>query len=176
MSNQQLIKSAHIWVLTAIIASGFWVIASQAGVRHTGQDQNQNQNQNANSNTANQNANSSANRNDNTRARGEQAGMGNMSSQDQKFLMDAAMSGMREVELGRMAAQLGATDVVKQFGRTMVDHHTKANTELMSLASSKGVTLPTAIEEKHRSDMSKLQAMKGADFDRGFAKMMIKDH
>lgn len=183
MSNQQLIRSAHIWVLTAIIASGFWVIASQAGVRHTGQDPNQNQNansntgnQNANSNTANQNANKTTTRNDNTRAQGEQAGMGAMSSQDQKFLMDAAMSGMREVELGRMAAQLGSTDQIKEFGRKMVEEHTKANTELMSLAQSKGVTLPAALEEKHRSDMSKLQAQRGANFDRAFAKMMLKDH
>ena len=181
MSNQQLIRSAHIWVLTAIIASGFWVIASKAGIRHSGQDP---QNQNGNSNTgnanqnqnANQNANRSVNRNDNTPAAGEQAGMGNMSSQDQKFLTDAAMSGMREVELGRMAAQLGASDAVKQFGRKMVEDHTKANTELMSLASKKGVTLPTAIEEKHRSDMRKLQAQRGEDFDRAFAKMMLKDH
>jgi putative membrane protein len=180
MSNQQSIRKAHVWVLTAIIASGLWVIAGKAGIRHSGQDPNQNQNQNQNTSNSNQNqnqnANRSANRNDNTRATGEQAGMGNMSSQDQKFLTEAAMSGMREVELGRMAAQLGATDVVKQFGRTMVDHHTKANTELMSLASSKGVTLPTALEDKQRSDMSKLQRMKGEDFDRGFAKMMVKDH
>ncbi len=182
MSNQQLIRSAHVWVLTAIIAFGLWAIAGKAGIRNAGQDPNQNQNQNGNSNSntsnqnQNQNANQSANRNDNTRATGEQAGMGAMSSQDQKFLTDAAMSGMREVELGRMAAQLGATDQVKQFGRMMVDHHTKANTELMSLASSKGVTLPSALEEKHRGDMSKLQRMVGADFDRAFAKMMVKDH
>jgi putative membrane protein len=176
MSNKQLIRSAHIWVLTAIIASGFWVIASKAGVRHAGQDPNQNQNANSNTSNSNQNSNKSANRNDNTRAQGEQAGMGNMSSQDQKFMTDAALGGMREVELGRMAAQLGATDAVKEFGRKMVEHHTKANTELMSLASSKGVTLPAALEEKHRSEMSKLQAQKGADFDRAFAKMMLKDH
>jgi putative membrane protein len=176
MSNQQLIRSAHVWVLTAIIATGLWVISGKAGIRHSGQDPNQNQNQNQNGNSNTGNSNQNANRNDNTRARGEQAGMANMSSQDQKFLIEAATSGMREVELGRMAAQLGATDAVKEFGRTMVDHHTKANTELMSLAQSKGVTLPTAMEDKHRSEMSKLQAMKGADFDRAFAKMMLKDH
>jgi putative membrane protein len=179
MSNQQLIRNAHVWVLTAIIASGLWAIAGKAGIRHSGQDPNQNQNQNGNSNTGNSNQNqnaNTANRNDNTRARGEQAGMGTLSSQDQKFLMDAAISGMKEVQAGRMAAQLGSSDAVKQFGRTMVEHHTKANTELMSLAQSKGVTLPTAMEDKHRSDMSKLQAQRGADFDRAFAKMMLKDH
>ena len=181
MSNRQLIKTAYVWVLTALLACGLWVIAGQAGIRNQGQNSN-NQNQNGNSNTGNQNqnqnqnANRSQNRNDNTRATGEQAGMGAMSSQDQKFLMDAAMSGLKEVELGRVAAQQGTSDQVKQFGQMMVDHHTKANTELMSLASSKGVTLPTALDDKHREDVTKLSARSGAEFDREFSKMMLKDH
>jgi putative membrane protein len=177
MSNQQLIRSAHIWVLTAIIALGLWMIAGKAGIRNHGQDPNQNQNQNANSNTSNanqnQNANRSANRNDNSRARSEHGGM---SSQDHKFMMDAAMAGLKEVELGRMATQQGASDAVKQFGQRMVDDHTKANEELTSLASTKGMTLPTALEEKHRGDMTKLSTASGADFDRAFSKMMLKDH
>lgn len=184
MSNQQLIRSAHIWFLTVLIACGLWVIAGKAGIRNLGQEPNQNGNQNGNSNTGNQNqnqnqnqnANTRANRNDNTGARGEQAGMGNLSSQDQKFLMEAAMSNLREIEVGRMATQQGTSDAVKQFGQMMVDHHTKANEELMSLASSKGVTLPTAMEEKHRGDLTKLSAQSGADFDRAYSRMMVKDH
>ena len=189
MSNKQLIKSAHIWVLTALLACGLWAIAGKAGIRNQGQNSN-NQNQNGNSNTGNSNQNQnrnqnqnengntnrSQNRNDNTRASGEQAGMASMSSQDQKFLMEAAMSGMKEVEAGRIAAQQGTSDQVKQFGQMMVDHHTKANTELMSLASSKGITLPTALDDKHRSEVTKLSGMSGADFDREFSKMMVKDH
>ncbi|HSK63146.1 MAG TPA: penicillin acylase family protein [Pyrinomonadaceae bacterium] len=69
MSNQQLIKSAHIWVLTAFLAVGLWAIAGKAGIRNHGQ----------NSNNQNQNANRSQNRNDSTRATGEQAGMASMS-------------------------------------------------------------------------------------------------
>lgn len=175
MSNQQLIRSAYIWILTALLAGGLWVMVSKAGIRNQGQNSN-NQNQNANSNTANSNENQNQNRNDNTQATGEPAGMSNLSNQDQKFVMDAAMSGLREVELGRMAAQLGASEQVKQFGRMMVDHHTKTNEELMSLASSKGVTLPTALEAKHRKDMTKLQRTTGANFDREFSRLMLKDH
>ena len=178
MSNQQLIRSAHIWFLTAIIAFGLWVIAGKAGIRNHGQNpQNQNQNQNANSNTSNanqnENANRSANRNDNSRARGEHAGM---SSQDHKFVMTAAMSGLREVELGRMATQQGTSDAVKQFGQRVVDDHSKANSELATLASSKGMTLPTAVDEKNRAEITKLSAMSGADFDRAFSRMMLKSH
>jgi len=58
----------------------------------------------------------------------------------------------------------------------MVDDHTKANTELMTLATSKGITLPTEIDEKHRGEMRKIANMTGADFDRAYAKMMLSDH
>lgn len=90
--------------------------------------------------------------------------------------MDAAMGGLMEVELGQLAAQKGMSDAVKQFGQRMVDDHGKANTELMTLATSKGITLPTAIDDKHRQDVTKLSAMSGADFDRAYSKMMLKDH
>ena len=63
--------------------------------------------------------------------------------------MDAAMGGLMEVELGRAATQQGASDAVKQFGQRMVDDHSKP-TRAYVLATSKGLTLPTAIDEKHR--------------------------
>ena len=177
MTNRQLIKSAHVWALAALLALGFWAIAGKAGIKTQNQNQNQNQNGNSNSNTGssnrtqNDNANRSANRN--TSAQGERAGM---SSQDHNFIMDAAMGGMLEVELGRWAAQKGTSEAVKQFGQRMVDDHGKANQELMSLASSKGMTLPTALDEKHQKDVTKISSLSGAEFDRAYSKMMLKDH
>ena len=179
MSNQQLIKSAHIWFLTALVLCGLVAFAAKAGIK--GQDpQNSNQNSNSNSNTSNSNTsqNRNANRagNRNSGATGEQTAMAGMSSRDRDFIMDVAIDGLMEVELGRVAAQQGASDAVKQFGQRMVDDHTKANTELTTLATSKGITLPTALDDKHRAQVTKLSAMSGADFDRAYAKMMLKDH
>lgn len=183
MTNRQLIKSAHIGVLMVLLACGLLVVAGKAGIRSQNQNQNSNQNSNMNTNTntntnTRANSNRSGNRNSGNagEATGGQVGMGNLSSQDRDFLMDAAMGGMMEVEMGRMAAQLGSSDAVKQFGRRMVDDHSKANTELTSLASSKGITLPTALDQKHRQEMSKMQRMKGADFDRAYMKLMVSDH
>jgi putative membrane protein len=180
MNNQKLIKYAHVWFLAVLIACGLVVIVVKAGSTMRNQNSNQNSNSNSNANansTQNRNANRSANKNsDNTGASGQQAGMGNMSAQDRDFVMDAAMGGLLEVELGRIAAQKGMSDSVKQFGQRMVDDHSKANEELMSLASSKGITLPTALDEKHQKDVTKLSAMSGADFDRAYSKMMLSDH
>jgi putative membrane protein len=174
MSNQHLVKSAHIWFLAAaILACGLWAIGGKAGANI--QDQNSNQNSNANSSKSqNRNANKAGNKN--TGATGEQAGMANMSSQDHDFLMDAAMGGLMEVELGKVAAQQGSSEGVKQFGQRMVDDHSKANTELMTLASGKGITLPTELDAKHREEVTKLSAMSGAEFDRAYMNMMVSDH
>ena len=182
MNNQQLIKSAHIWGLAGLLACGLWAFAGTElqGQQNQNQNQNSNSNSNQNSNTANsnmsQNKNANMRANRNTGATGEQAGMASLSSQDRDFLMDAAMGGLMEVELGRRAAQQGASDAVKQFGQRMVDDHTKANTELTTLATSKGITLPTELDEKHREHVTKISSMTGADFDRAYAKMMLSDH
>ena len=45
-----------------------------------------------------------------------------------------------------------------------------------TLASSKGMTLPTALDEKHQKEVTKLSAMSGAEFDRAYSKMMLSDH
>lgn len=173
MTRQQLTNPIYIWVLTALIACGLWVVAGKAGIR-INQDPNSN-NQNSNSNKSNSNksnSNKSQNRNSNT-AGGAMAGM---SSDDHKFVMEAAMGGLMEVELGRVAAQQGASDAVKQFGQRMVDDHSKANTELTTLATSKGMTLPTELDEKHKAEVTKLSAMSGAEFDRAYGKLMLSDH
>ena len=186
MNNQQLIKSAHIWGLAVLLACGLWAFAGTDLQGQQNQNQNQNsnsnsnQNQNSNSNTANenrsQNANANTRANRNQEATGEQTAMAGLSSQDRDFLMDAAMGGMMEVQLGRWAMQLGASDAVKQFGQRMVDDHSKANAELMTLASSKGITLPTELDKKHQAQVRKLTRLSGAEFDRAYAKMMLSDH
>lgn len=178
MTNRQLIKSAHIWVLAVLLACGLVAIAVKGGiaVRNQNSNQNANSNSNSNDNSQNRNANRSNRNSSNQRATGEQTGMTAMSSQDRNFLMDAAMGGMMEVELGKLAVQNGASDAVKQFGQRMVDDHSKANTELMSLATSKGVTLPTELDAKHKEHVTKLSGRTGAEFDREYGKMMVSDH
>ena len=178
MTNKRLIKSVHILTLTLLLVCGLVVVAGKA--RSTLRNQNANQNGNMNTGDAtrsqNQNANRSNRNSRDTAAMGSKAGMGSLNSQDSKFLMDAAMGGLMEVELGNVAVQKASSDAVKQFGQRMVDDHGAANTELMSLGTSKGVTLPTALDEKHQKEVTKLSAMSGADFDRAYMKMMVSDH
>jgi putative membrane protein len=99
-----------------------------------------------------------------------------LSSADHKFVMEAAMGGMEEVQLGQLAAQKASDPDVKNFGQHMVDDHSKANSQLMQLASQKGVTPPTTLPAAKQKDMDKLNGLSGAAFDKAYVAMMVKDH
>jgi putative membrane protein len=96
--------------------------------------------------------------------------------QDQKFAKEAAVGGLAEVELGRIASQKASSDAVKQFGQKMVDDHSKANDELKEAASQSHVDIPTTLDKKHQAMVAKLSAMSGPDFDKMYVKNMVKDH
>ena len=111
MSNEHLVKSAHIWAVIVMLF-GAIVFAGNAGSNTRDlaqQNQNSNANQNQNRN-ANQNANVVTNKNsNNSNATAGEVATSGMSSRDQKFITEKAMSGMMEVELGRWAAQKGTS-------------------------------------------------------------------
>jgi len=99
-----------------------------------------------------------------------------MSNADQKFVKDAAVGGMAEVELGKLAQDKGSSEAVKNFGKRMVDDHSKANDELKSIASQKSIDLPTSMDAKHQATVDRLSKLSGAEFDRAYTNEMLKDH
>jgi len=87
--------------------------------------------------------------------------------------MEAAKGGMMEVQMGHMGQEKGTSSGVKALAKQLVDDHTKANDELMSLAKQKGITLPA----DNAPAMPKgLNGKSGDDFDREFARMAVDDH
>jgi putative membrane protein len=96
---------------------------------------------------------------------------------DARFVMQAWEGGMMEVAKGKLAAQKGAHEGVKQFGQKLADDHAKANDELKSIASGKNITLP---DEKPNSPaqaaFAKLEKVEGAAFDRAYVEDQIRDH
>jgi putative membrane protein len=96
-----------------------------------------------------------------------------LSSEDRKFMEDAAKGGMMEVHMGQMGLKHGDSSGVKSFSQRLIDDHSKGNRELQALAQKKGVTLPV----DNPSDMPKgLEAKSGAAFDREFAANAVEDH
>jgi putative membrane protein len=112
-------------------------------------------------------------------ANADKAATGNassLSSQDRTFMHKAALGGMTEVQLGKIAQQNAQSDAVKQFGERMVQDHSKANDELKQIAGNKGVQLPASLDSKHQQDVDKLQAKHGTAFDEAYMEHMVQDH
>lgn len=99
---------------------------------------------------------------------GMAAGGGALSSSDRKFMQEAAVGGMAEVEMSRVAVERASSDAVRDYARKMIEDHTAANQELMQLASAKGVTLPTTLDNRNRTMLTRLSGMTGAEFDREY--------
>jgi putative membrane protein len=92
------------------------------------------------------------------------------------FAKEAAIGGMSEVELGRLAVEKGTDPAVKQFGQHMVDDHSKANAELKTIAAQAGVQLPAEVDAKQKKIFAKLSSLSGAAFDHAYIDDMVKDH
>jgi putative membrane protein len=95
---------------------------------------------------------------------------------DSDFAKDAAEGGMIEVKLGQLAQEKGSNDAVKEFGKRMVDDHSAANDKLKGIASQESMRLPMELNKHDESTYDKLSKLSGADFDRAYARDMVKDH
>ena len=99
-----------------------------------------------------------------------------LNDQDRKFANAAAKGGMMEVMAGEWASQNATNPTVKKLGEMMVKDHSKANEELKQWASKTAYTLPTGLDADQQKIYDDLKAKKGADFDRMYTDMMVKDH
>lgn len=97
-------------------------------------------------------------------------------SESSEFAMKAAKGGIMEVELGKMAQQKASNSRVKNFGTMMVDDHSKANDELKQIASSKGIQIPSTLDDEAQKEMDELNKKSGAEFDKAYMKLMVDDH
>jgi putative membrane protein len=93
-----------------------------------------------------------------------------------KFAAKAAQGGLTEVQLGQLALKNGADPAVKEFGQRMVVDHSRANSELKTIAAQKNLQLPAEVSSEQKSMIDKLAKLSGADFDKEYMSDMVKDH
>ena len=95
---------------------------------------------------------------------------------DSMFVLNAARGGMAEVQLGKLAAEQGNSNSIKDFADHMVTDHSAANDELEKLAKKKRITLPPGPSAKQKTLYNRLSALSGSAFDRAYIQAMIEDH
>jgi putative membrane protein len=98
----------------------------------------------------------------------------NLTSED--FVKHATEANLAEIKVSELALTKAQNPDVKKFAQHMIDDHTKANSELAQVASSKHLKVPDDTDMMHKSSMKLLQTKSGANFDSAYMEQMKKDH
>ena len=94
---------------------------------------------------------------------------------DSSFILTAGSLGLLQVKLGKLAEKKGSSDVVRDFGKRMVDEYTKANEELK--AGAKGAAYPAPVLlRQHQQIVDQYARMGKSDFDKSYMAEMVSQH
>jgi putative membrane protein len=95
---------------------------------------------------------------------------------DQQFVDFAAQTDMTEAHLGQVAANQAASQEVKDFAQMLVTDHTTDYTQLGTIATKAGLTVPKGLDAQHDKMVTPFEKLKGAAFDHRFAREMVLGH
>lgn len=95
---------------------------------------------------------------------------------DADFVAEAAALNIAEIEAAKLATQRSSNAEVKDIARMLEAEHTKALTELKTLAQQKSITLPVEAKDSDKKDMEKLSKEDSKDFDKKWLEKMDDAH
>lgn len=95
---------------------------------------------------------------------------------DASFLVNAAEINMEEIQLGKLAQQMGRSSDIREMGKVMETAHSKSLADLTALAKSKQIAIPTSATENSQEAYRKLSDKSGDDFDKEYADLMVSKH
>jgi putative membrane protein len=95
---------------------------------------------------------------------------------DRRFLDEATRGGFAEVELGRMAMDLGHDQLVSAYGRDLVEDHGRFNDHLLAIARAYGPPPSTAPTKEEMALQDRLSQLQGTSFDREFLGIIENQH
>jgi putative membrane protein len=99
-----------------------------------------------------------------------------VSDADKAFVAKVSQGGMYEVELGKLAETMGATQGVKDQGNTEDHDHTLVGDKLKSIAQANGIALPSDLNADFKGRLDKIRALSGDKFDAAYIADMKKVH
>ncbi|WP_294331565.1 DUF4142 domain-containing protein [uncultured Sphingomonas sp.] len=99
-----------------------------------------------------------------------------MSGQD--FANTLAASDAYEIAGGKLAQQKATTKALKDFGKEMVDDHTKSTAKLKAAAAKAGpaITPAPALTDEQQANLKTLQTATGTDFDAAYKSQQVAAH
>ena len=95
---------------------------------------------------------------------------------DMSFYKSLAEGGIAEVRDGKLAQERSKDPKIQDFGAMMVKDHSAANQDLMALAQSKGIKLPSGPGMGADTKKAELDVLTGETFDKSYVKSQVKGH
>ncbi|MBB2147461.1 DUF4142 domain-containing protein [Pedobacter gandavensis] len=92
------------------------------------------------------------------------------------FMDTAAVAGMMEVDLARLALEKSTNAKVKKFASQMIADYTKTNQELKAIALKLEHLLPTDYPADVMDHMNEMKNLNQKEFDIHYMDMMVYDH
>lgn len=95
---------------------------------------------------------------------------------DQDFVNFVAQTDMTEAHLGQLPADAGTSQSIKDYAQMLVTDHTNDYNQITALATKAGLTVPKGLDSKHDKMAATFTKLKGAAFDRRYAREMVAGH
>lgn len=92
------------------------------------------------------------------------------------FAKTAAEAGQTEIAASQVAEKNSKNPRITGFARMMITDHTKAGTQLDTVASHNLADLPTKPSQTHQKMIDSISKLSGDQFDKAYMQMMVKDH
>lgn len=100
-----------------------------------------------------------------------------LSKADKKFIANAGLSGLFEIQASQLAVARAAASEVKSYATMLVNDHTAASGELAQIATARGVPLPVQLPQDLQARQRKLSQQSSTAFDRDYvSEVGIKAH
>lgn len=99
-----------------------------------------------------------------------------LSTLDREFLTVIRFANLWEIPMGRLAAERGNSQKVRDTGATLLSDHTKLDVAIKDLAGQYGVALPDKPSSSTQGWMTEIRSKTGEDFDKAFADRLRAAH
>ncbi len=97
-------------------------------------------------------------------------------ARDIDFAREAAINTLTELKLAELAIDKTDSEKVKELAEQVLLDRAKTTGELETIAETKNIELPGDIDSKTLNRIKKLEEKQGAEFDKEYIDVVIKNH
>jgi putative membrane protein len=93
---------------------------------------------------------------------------------DDTFIAQAALNGMAEVEISKLAAAKATNPKLKKYATAAVKDQTANNLKLKQIAAQNRLDIPEKLQPQFVKMINELNSLSGAEFDKNYINLMKK--